>query len=156
MATILVIDDDAGYRAILRSFIEEKGHSVIEAEGADQGLRAFSGGKIDLVISDLMMPNKSGLELLQELKRLQSKVLFIMVTGFPTADMANAALKAGAYDFLAKPVEMTQLAAVMTRALATIEMKARLSTLRGVNVALLVSIPFWILIGIAVRIFLLR
>ncbi|MBU0509746.1 response regulator [bacterium] len=153
MARILVIDDDADYRTILRSFIEEKGHSVIEAGSADEGLRVFINEKVDLVVSDLMMPNKSGLELLEELRKLQSKVLFIMITGYPTVDMATAAMKAGAYDFLVKPVDMNQLASVMTRALSTVEMRSQLSTLRGVNLALLISIPVWIVIGILIRIF---
>jgi len=156
MSCILVIDDDANYRMILRGFIEDKGHTVLEAADADEGLRVFLNEKIDLVVSDLMMPNKSGLELLEELKNVQSKVLFIMVTGYPTPDMAIASMKAGAFDFLVKPVDMNQLAAVMNRALSTVELRGRLSTLRGVNLALLISIPVWILIGILVRVLLIR
>ncbi|RPH94031.1 response regulator [candidate division KSB1 bacterium] len=156
MAHILVIDDDETYRAILREFIEEKGHAVFEAESADQGVQIFLSEKIDLVISDLMMPVKSGMDLLRELRNVNSKVLFIMVTGFPTVSAATTAMREGAYDFLVKPMDMNQLNAVMTRALGTIELRSNLSTMRGMNVALLFSIPFWILAGILVRIFLLR
>lgn len=156
MARILVIDDDAAYRTVLRGFIEEKGHTVIEADGADAGLKIFMEEKIDLVISDLMMPVKSGMDLLRELHSIQSKVLFIMVTGFPALDTATTAIREGAFDYLVKPVDMQQLAAVMHRALSTIELRTHLSTMRGMNVALLISIPFWILIGVLVRAFLLR
>lgn len=156
MARILVIDDDENYRMILRSFVEEKGHSVWEAENAAEGLKIFMQEKVDLVISDFMMPNKTGLELLQELKSINSKVLFIMVTGYPSVDMATQSMKAGAFDFLVKPVDINQLAAVMTRALSTVELRTQLTTLRGVNLALLISIPLWILIGILVRVFLFR
>jgi DNA-binding NtrC family response regulator len=156
MARILVIDDDESYRTILRGYIEEKGHTVIVADGADAGLKIFMEEKIDLVISDLMMPVKSGMELLRELRGVNPKVLFIMVTGYPALDTATAAIRAGAFDYLIKPVDMQQLAAVMHRALSTIELRTHLSTMRGMNVALLISIPFWILIGILVRAFLLR
>jgi DNA-binding NtrC family response regulator len=156
MARILVIDDDPGYRMVLRSFIEEKGHTVLEAEGADEGMKLFLSDRVDLVISDLMMPDKSGMDLLKELRAIQSKVLFIMVTGYPTMDSAAAAIREGAYDFLIKPVEMNQLTAVMQRALSTIELRTNLSTMRGVNMALLISIPLWIVIGVLVKLFILR
>jgi len=151
MAHILVIDDDATYRSILREFIEKAGHSVSEAESADQGVGIFLKDKIDLVISDLMMPVKSGMDLLYELQRIDPKVLFILITGYPTIDAATEGIKAGAYDFLVKPVEMNQLTAVMKRALATIELKSNLTTVRGLNIALLVSVPLWIFAGYMVK-----
>jgi DNA-binding NtrC family response regulator len=151
MARILVIDDDASYRTLLREFIEDKGHTVMEAEPADAGTAIFLREKIDLVISDLMMPVKSGMVLLHELKQFNPKVLFIMVTGFPGVESAIEAGKEGAYDYLVKPVEMSQLATVMNRALATVELRSNLSTMHGLNVALLVSIPFWIILGVVIR-----
>ena len=156
MARILVIDDDEAYRTILRSFLEEKGHTVIEADGADAGLKVFMEEKIDLVISDLMMPVTSGMDLLRALRKVQPKVLFVMVTGYPAVDTATTAMREGAFDYLAKPIDMDQLTAVMHRALSTIELRTHLSTMRGMNVALLISIPFWILIGVLVRALLLR
>jgi two-component system response regulator AtoC len=156
MARILVIDDDSAYRALLRQIIEEKGHSTLEADNADAGVEIFLREKIDLVISDLMMPLKSGIELLHELRQINPKVLFIMVTGYPTLDTATNAIKEGAYDYLVKPVDMNQLAGVMNRALSTLELRSNLTTMRGLNIALLVSIPFWILLGILVRMLLTR
>jgi DNA-binding NtrC family response regulator len=151
MARILVIDDDASYRTLLREFIEDKGHTVLEAENVDAGTVIFLREKVDLVISDLIMPVKSGLDLLHELKQINPKVLFIMVTGFPGVASETEAATGGAYDYLVKPVEMNQLAAVMNRALATVELRSNLTTMRGLNVALLVSIPFWIILGIVIR-----
>jgi DNA-binding NtrC family response regulator len=156
MARILVIDDDEDYRRLLKSYIEEKGHSVVEADSAVTGMKIFLDGKIDLVLSDLMMPVKSGMDLLKELKAIQPSALFIMITGYPTMDKASEALKEGAYDFLVKPVEFDQLNAVMSRALAAVELRSTLSTMRGMNMALLLSIPLWILVGILVRIFVFR
>ncbi|MBI5059267.1 response regulator [candidate division KSB1 bacterium] len=156
MARILVIDDDPAYRAVLRGFIEDKGHTVLEADGVDVGMNVFLHEKIDLVISDLMMPVKTGMDLLHELKRVNPKVLFVMVTGYPALDTAKQAIRDGAYDFLIKPVEMHQLAMVMNRALATLELRSNLTTVRGINTALLISIPVWILLGILVRMLLTR
>ncbi|NUO18251.1 response regulator [bacterium] len=147
MARILVIDDDHDYRAILREFIENRGHTVLEADSARAGTDVFLREKIDLVVSDFMMPEKSGMELLSELKRIHPKVLFIMVTGFASIETAKEAMRRGAYDILQKPVEMDQLAAVMHRALSTIELQSNLSTVRGVNIALFLSIPLWFGLG---------
>ncbi len=116
MARILVIDDDASYRALLREFIEEKGHSVLEASDADEGLSVFLREKIDLVVSDLMMPVKSGMELLHELRQINPKVLFVMVTGYPTLDTATKSIKEGAYDYLVKPVGKYDLIAAIEKA----------------------------------------
>jgi DNA-binding NtrC family response regulator len=156
VSRILVIDDDEGYRAVLRGFIEERGHTVLEAADADEGLAVFRQQKVDLVVSDLMMPLKSGLELLQEMKQINARVLFIMVTGYPSLELAATATKAGAFDFLMKPVDPDQLAAVMHRALSTVELRSNLSVMKGMNMALLLSIPIWIIIGILVRMFFFR
>jgi len=147
VARILVIDDDQDYRNILRDFIEHRGHTVLEAESAAVGTDIFLREKIDLVVSDFMMPEKSGMELLSELKTIYPKVLFIMVTGFATMETAKEAIRLGAYDILSKPVEMDQLSAVMQRALSTIELQSNLSTVRGVNIALMLSIPLWLGLG---------
>jgi DNA-binding NtrC family response regulator len=151
MARILIIDDDSVSREILKQFVEIKGHTAIEAESAEEGFDLFLKEKYDLVISDFMMPGKNGLELLNEMRQINPKVLFIMVTGFPSLETATTAIKEGAYDFLSKPVDRDQLAVVMNRALSTLELRSNLTTVRGVNIALLVSIPVWILLGILVN-----
>ncbi|MBK6909921.1 MAG: response regulator [bacterium] len=147
MARILLIDDDDDYRGVLREFIETRGHTVLEAVSARDGMDIFLREKVDLVVSDFMMPEKSGLELLGELRNINPKVLFIMVTGFASLDTAKEAIRLGAYDLLPKPVDMDQLTAVMRRALATIELQSNLSTVRGVNFALLLAIPLWLGVG---------
>lgn len=147
MARILVIDDDHDYRTILREFIENRGHTVLEADNASSGTDIFLREKIDLVVSDFMMPEKSGMELLSELKAIHPKVLFIMVTGFASLETAKQAMRLGAYDLLSKPVDMDQLSTVMQRALSTIELQSNLSTVRGVNIALMLSIPLWLGVG---------
>jgi DNA-binding NtrC family response regulator len=148
MAGILVIDDDPDYREILRELVEAKGHTVLEAGGADEGMRVYLSERVDCVISDLMMPEKNGLELLKEMKMVRPDTLFIMITGYPTIETAVRAMKQGAYDYLMKPVEMDQLAGVLNRALGTLELKRSMATVRGMNIALLISIPVWLILGV--------
>ncbi|MFH1010340.1 MAG: response regulator [bacterium] len=147
MAGILIIDDDPTFREILREFIEAKSHTVFEAGDADEGLRVYFSEKIDLVISDLVMPEKDGLELLREMKMVRPDVLFILITGYPTIETNVQAMKEGAYDYLVKPIDMDQLTGVLNRALGTLEMKRSISTMKGMNLALLISIPLWLILG---------
>lgn len=147
MAGILVIDDDSNYRELLRELVEDKGHTVYEAGNAHEGMQIYLSEKTDLVISDLVMPEKDGLELLKEMKMVRPDTLFIMITGYPTVESAVQAMKEGAYDYLMKPVEQDQLTGVMNRALGTLELKRSVATMRGMNIALLISIPVWLILG---------
>lgn len=156
MARILVIDDNEDFRQILLRFVESQGHTVFEAADADTGLQIFIEQKVDLVISDLMMPVKTGMDLLYELRKTNPKLLFIMVTGYPSEESAAQAAEAGAYDYLAKPLDMNQLKAVMQRALSAVELRSKLSAVRGLNIALWISIPIWVILGILIRIFLFQ
>jgi DNA-binding NtrC family response regulator len=147
MAGILIIDDDPSFREILREFVEAKSHTVYEAGDADEGLRVFLTEKIDLVVSDLVMPERDGLELLREMRIVRPDVLFIMITGYPTVESNVQAMKEGAYDYLIKPLDMDQLTGVLNRALGTLEMKRSMATMKGMNLALLISIPIWLIVG---------
>lgn len=150
MAGILIIDDDPTYREILREIIQAKGHTVYEAGSANEGIRVYLSEKIDLVISDLMMPEKNGIELLEEMRGIRADTLFIMITGFPTIETAVKAIKEGAYDYLMKPLDMNQLIGVLNRALGTLELRRSISTMKGLNTALFISIPFWLILGIII------
>ena len=147
MSNILIIDDDPDYREVLRGFVEAKGDTAYEAGSADEGMQTYLTEKIDLVISDLVMPDKDGLEFLKETKMIRADTLFIMVTGFPAVETAVQAMKEGAYDYLMKPVDKNQLTGVLNRALGAFELRRSLSAMKGVNAALLMSIPVWLVVG---------
>jgi len=147
MSNILIIDDDPDYREVLCGFVEAKGDTPYEAGSADEGMQTFLTEKIDLVISDLVMPDKDGLEFLKEMKMIRADTLFIMVTGFPEVETAVKAMKEGAYDYLMKPVDKNQLTSVLNRALGALELRRSLSAMKGINTALLMSIPVWLVLG---------
>jgi DNA-binding NtrC family response regulator len=154
VAGILIIDDDPDYRQILRDIVEAKGHTVYEASGADEGMKVYLAERIDLVISDLVMPEKSGLELLKEMKMIRPDTLFIIITGFPTIETTVQAMKEGAYDYLLKPVDTGHLTGVLNRAFGTLELKRSMSTIKGMKKALLISIPIWLIIGVIIALIL--
>jgi len=154
VAGILIIDDDPDYRQILKEIVEAKGHTVYEAAGADEGMKVYLAERIDLVISDLVMPEKNGLELLKEMKIVRPDALFIIITGYPTVETTVQAIKEGAYDYLLKPVDTGHLTGVLNRALGALELKRSIATMKGMNTALLISIPIWLILGAIIALFL--
>lgn len=106
---ILIVDDIAEQRDILRIILEDSGYEIFTAENATKALELFSSTPFPLVISDIQLPDFSGLELLQRIKRLNEDVIFIIVTGHSDPQKTMAALQFGAFDYFIKPVSKEQL-----------------------------------------------
>lgn len=102
---ILLVEDDETFRGFLQTVLEDAGHEVESAEDGLEGLRLLRRENFDLVISDLKMPGKSGLELFRETRQDVSPPLFIFLTAFGRVEEAVAAMKEGAVDFLTKPLD---------------------------------------------------
>jgi DNA-binding NtrC family response regulator len=117
MATILCVDDDAAARLVLRAPLAKAGHAVVEAHDVPTALHAIAAGGVDLVISDYQMPAITGLEFLELLRREGFDVPLIMLTGFGSIEHAVAAIKAGAIDYITKPVRPPQLLLAVDQAL---------------------------------------
>ena len=81
MAVILLIEDDAPVRTIIRRMLEKKGHDVIEASDGDTGIELYSDNPADIVITDIIMPKKEGLETIKDLKRIDPTVKIIAISG---------------------------------------------------------------------------
>ena len=81
MARIMVVDDDDSIRALLREFLEEDGHSVVEAADGKQGVRSYKENPVDIVITDILMPEKDGVELIMELQDSFPQVKIIAMSG---------------------------------------------------------------------------
>ena len=109
MANILYVDDEPAIRLILQDTLERLGHSAIGAQNVPEALGALSRGDIDLIISDFRMPGLSGLEFLEMLRDDGRDIPLIMLTGYATIEHAVAAIKAGAADYITKPVQPEQL-----------------------------------------------
>ncbi|HLJ53964.1 MAG TPA: response regulator [Chthonomonadaceae bacterium] len=126
MARILVVDDENNIRLTMRLALQHSGHAVITAADGPEGLAAFGDGSaIDLVLLDQRMPGMQGLEVLREMRRIQSAARIIMVTAFGTVDLAVEAMKAGATDFLRKPFTADVLRGAVQSALSAGREEAR-------------------------------
>ncbi|MFN0043058.1 MAG: response regulator transcription factor [Alphaproteobacteria bacterium] len=121
MATILVIDDDDGVRKLIATLLERAQHRVIEATDGVAGLKAFKAASFDLVITDLIMPEKEGLETIRELRMDGGDVKILAISGgFPgnPIDILDMARNLGADAVLGKPFTPAALLAEVARLLA--------------------------------------
>lgn len=114
---ILIVDDDPGLRRIMQIQLEEAGHQVIAASDGNQALAAVEESHPSLVITDLRMPGLNGLELLKKLRAIRADLTVIIITAFGSIQTAVEAMKAGAYDYLTKPIDYDELLRVVDRAL---------------------------------------
>jgi len=114
---ILVVDDERSMREMLALYLSRAGHAVASAGSGAEARRALAGKEYDLVITDLQMPDASGLDVLAECKALHAETQVIVVTAYATAETAIAAMKAGAYDYLVKPFKLDEVGLVVERAL---------------------------------------
>jgi len=104
MSRILIVDDEESIRLTLATFLNNAGYQVETAEDVPTALERLKVGNFDVVVSDIVMPRVTGVELLQTIRRESPKVQVIMMTGQPTVETAAAAVRAGAFDYLLKPV----------------------------------------------------
>ncbi|MCS7042237.1 MAG: sigma-54 dependent transcriptional regulator [Bryobacteraceae bacterium] len=115
---ILVIDDEADIRESLELLLEAEGYSVATAENAAEGLRRFESGVFDLVLLDLMMPDRSGLEVLDEIRRRDRETPIFLITAYGSVEVAVEALKSGASDYFSKPWDNEKLLIEIDRQIA--------------------------------------
>ena len=130
MATILYVDDEPAIGLILQDTLERAGHQVVGARNVPQALQALAERSIDLIISDYRMPGLSGLEFLELLKQEGYVIPLIMLTGFGSIEHAVAAIKAGAVDYITKPVRAEQLELAVDQALAVLHLRRENDALR--------------------------
>lgn len=132
---ILVVDDERGPRDLLETALSEKGFSVKVAKSGKQALQLIDAQSYDLVLSDLKMPDMSGLDLLRKIRERSPETLVILITGYATLDSAIDAIREGAYDYLTKPFQIDELYIVVQNATERIrlikENKQLLEKLKG-------------------------
>ncbi|GBC91102.1 Transcriptional regulatory protein ZraR [bacterium HR14] len=117
MAKILIVDDEQNIRRVLARAFEKNGYEVSVAENAHQALRLVDEFQPDLVLSDVVMPGPTGLELLKKLRAKYPDLPVVMMTAFGTIPMAVEAIRSGAFEFLTKPLDMDSLFKVVRHAL---------------------------------------
>ena len=114
---ILVVDDEADVRETLDALLSSAGFSLSFATDADTGLKAMTEQPCDLVLLDVKLPGRSGLAVLQEFRRLNTQLPIIVLTALKDIDVARAAFKNGAQDYIPKPWDADELLAQILRAL---------------------------------------
>jgi len=122
MARILIIDDDRAVQISVQFTLEREGHQVVCASDGNEGLRAFTSQTPDLVVTDLIMPNKEGIETIMQIRERDSKTPILAISGggrLSNVDFLKMAAKVGANAILAKPFERQELIAAVRRLLAT-------------------------------------
>ncbi|GIU79231.1 MAG: acetoacetate metabolism regulatory protein AtoC [Bryobacteraceae bacterium] len=115
---ILVVDDEADIRESLQILLEGEGYSVAAAENAAEGLRRFESGVFDLVLLDLMMPDRSGFEVLDEIRKRDRETPVFLITAYGSVEVAVEALKSGANDYFSKPWDNEKLLIEIDRQIA--------------------------------------
>jgi DNA-binding NtrC family response regulator len=115
---VLVVDDDADNRRILEYMLQRDGYTVRSAPSGRHALKIFGEHQIDLALLDLSMPEMDGITLLKRLRQEDSSIQAIVVTAHGSVERAVEAMKAGALDFLTKPVRSEVLLALVEKALA--------------------------------------
>ena len=125
-ATILVVDDSTTIRTIVSSIVRRSGHTTIMAEDGNSCIEIINSHQIDLLLLDVHMPGKTGLEVLSYLRDHHLNIPVIMISGSADIEEAVKALKMGAYDFLLKPVNPDKLTVTVKNALAESELRKNL------------------------------
>lgn len=121
MAHILLIEDEEPIRRVMKRILadENKDYTVEEAVDGKQGLAMIKAHNYDLVLCDIKMPNKDGIEVLQAAKKAGKNIPFIMLTGHGNVETAVEAMKLGAYDFIPKPPDLNRLLTAVRHAVET-------------------------------------
>lgn len=116
---ILVADDEASIREFMEIFLKKEGYDVTLAEDGAKAKDILTKKTFDMVISDLQMPNMTGMELLKHAREAYPETVFVMMTAFGTLENAVEAMKIGAYDYLTKPCKIDEVRLVISNALRT-------------------------------------
>jgi two-component system nitrogen regulation response regulator GlnG len=127
---VLVADDEPSIRFVLREALEEQGCEVVLVDDGDAAQEALAAGGFDLAFLDIRMPGPSGLELLDRMRAQQSDTAAVIITAQNTFENAVEAMKRGALDYLVKPFELREVAALLEKALRARELQREVERLR--------------------------
>ncbi len=137
MANILIADDELGMRQFLTHLFQREGHTVRVAANGREAMALLQQESSDLILSDIRMPDMSGIELLRAVRELMPEVEVIMMTAFANVDTAREAFLLGAYDFVQKPFDNDLLKETVARALVKISLIKEKEALLVENKALI-------------------
>jgi two-component system response regulator AtoC len=116
---VLIVDDEANLRKVLAATLKREGYDVATAADGDAALEELREGGADVVVTDLVMPQRDGLSLLREIQARNPEIPVIVITAHGTVDSAVEALRLGAFDYITKPFEQEELKRVIAKATKT-------------------------------------
>jgi two-component system response regulator AtoC len=129
-STILVVDDEETARSFVKEALSDAGHEALEAGDLEQARQAIETGAADIVLLDVVLPDGSGLSLLEQIARENPSPPVILMTAFGEVDTAVQAMKEGAQDFLQKPLDLEQLISAVERAGEVVSLRRELAMMR--------------------------
>ena len=129
-ASILIVEDNEDFALTIADVLRKKKYEVKPVFTGEEGLEYVRNHLVDLVLLDIRLPGKSGLEVIRELKDLDPDIVVIMMTAFADIEPAIEAMKMGAFDYLVKPFDLEELRLVVSKALETQQLRREVARLR--------------------------
>jgi len=117
MAKILIVDDDVTFCLMLKTFLQKRGYEVEEAFSFSEGSKKLKKFSPDIILSDLRLPDKDGIALLEMVMREQPQIPVVLMTGYADIRTAVQAMKMGAFEYVAKPITPDEILATISAAL---------------------------------------
>lgn len=127
---ILIIDDEPVLQDVLATLLRREGFAVVQATTAAEGLKAFDEQEVDLVLLDLMLPDRPGLEVLRELKTKDPEVCVIVITAFSSVESAITAMREGAFHYIPKPFKNQEVVLTVRKGLEQRQLRKENRALR--------------------------
>lgn len=127
---ILIVDDEPIARDNLEHIISKDGYQVRVAENGNQAIALLGKEEVNLVLTDLCMPGRDGMAVLDEAKRLWPDIEVVVITGYASVDTAVESMRHGAYDYVAKPFKLNELRVIVEKALEKNQLRKQVKHLR--------------------------
>ena len=128
---ILIVDDEENVRFFLKEVMKREGYNVTLAENGLTAIDKIKGGRYDIVLLDLRMPDINGMKVLEEIEKIDPSIIVIIITAHGTKQIAYDAIRKGAYDYFSKPVDIDELRIVIKRAVDKLSLEKEIGKLRS-------------------------
>jgi len=147
MSTVWVVDDEESVCGVLEAMLRELGYDVQIFKSGQDVLEAYGKHPPNVVITDMRMPRMNGMEVTRALLEIDRDAIVMLLTGYPSIADAVEAIKMGATDFLSKPCRLEEIRVRVERAIEGRDTQVKLRKSRKLLWALIISLPFWCILG---------